>query len=725
MKGTCRMKKHIRIIMAALLIVSMLVPLVSRAGALETGEKVSAGLVQTSSELPVVSIWSDEDLNSTIYQSKDAKVDATAEITGAEDKAHNLAESAIELKTRGNTTWGVAKWAYQIKFDTKVDLFDMGKAKKWILLANYYDGTFVRNKVIFDLGKEIGIPYVVESVFVELYINGEYRGVYQLAEKVELGSSRIDIGSDYGVLLEMDAINRPAELAAEIYFQTETTGKPFVYKEYNTDFEDEAEAGKVAEVRAFTENFINALEAELYSDDADWATIESMIDVDSFIRYYFITEFSMEVDATYSSTFFYLDGPGDVLHCGPLWDYDRIMGWDTSYDQTVNNDYLKNITDSTDEYRVEWFKMLFRHPEFVERVNEFYDEVIRYAFDTDKVISMFCDYQELLMPALVKNHEKYIVFHNRSYTVEELMSGTAEEKIAYTTNALTEWLTYRNEYLETAYGKYHPTLMYQTHDEFSGWQAAYSGGSMTYLSENLTGVSMTLENNDFDGSIEYAVSKRTDISDYMSAGETARISESDRINGLYVRLTGNLAEHFSVEYRVQRNGTWSAWKRDGERAGSSSGAYIERIQVRLVQIKDVEAATVSFASSIGTAPAYVTTIAGNSISLDAVIEAEGYVFGGWYDNAGFEGEALTSFVAPAGETTLYAKMEEDVSIGDIDANDRITMLDLFRLKLFIKQSAVPTERERKAADVDGSGTINMLDSFELKYRISTGEWRDK
>ena len=62
-------------------------------------------------------------------------------------------------------------------------------------------------------------------------------------------------------------------------------------------------------------------------------------------------------------------------------------------------------------------------------------------------------------------------------------------------------------------------------------------------------------------------------------------------------------------------------------------------------------------------------------------------------------------------------------VGDVDGDGEVTMLDLFRLKLFIKQKDVPTDAEVKAADIDGDGEITMVDSFELKYRISTGYWR--
>jgi uncharacterized repeat protein (TIGR02543 family) len=234
---------------------------------------------------------------------------------------------------------------------------------------------------------------------------------------------------------------------------------------------------------------------------------------------------------------------------------------------------------------------------------------------------------------------------------------------------------------------------------------------------------MTLENNDLDGSIEYAVNKGTKLSEFAKAGEVAQLSEKDKIHGIRVRLTGNLAKHFDVEYRVQRGGTWSSWKTNGDRAGGTNGNFIERIQVRLIQNKDVQLGTVSFVSTVGTAPAAIEGIVGNKVAVGAM-EAEGYVFEGWYYNADFNGPAVTEVTVSQSGTTLYAKMSQDVTPGDIDDNDTITMTDLFRLKLFIKQIVVPTDKEIKAADVNGDGTINMMDSFELKYRIAKGDWRE-
>ena len=73
---------------------------------------------------------------------------------------------------------------------------------------------------------------------------------------------------------------------------------------------------------------------------------------------------------------------------------------------------------------------------------------------------------------------------------------------------------------------------------------------------------------------------------------------------------------------------------------------------------------------------------------------------------------------------LLSYISENTAVkGDVDCDGEVTLLDLFRLKLFIKQKASPTDLEIKAGDIDGDGELTMIDSFEIKYRVSKGAWR--
>lgn len=95
-----------------------------------------------------------------------------------------------QIKGRGNSTWGQIKKPYQIKTEEKVDLLQTenkdNKSKTWVLLANFFDPSLMRNSLALNLGLDMGMSAGIESTHVDLYYDGEYRGSYTLSEKSEL-----------------------------------------------------------------------------------------------------------------------------------------------------------------------------------------------------------------------------------------------------------------------------------------------------------------------------------------------------------------------------------------------------------------------------------------------------------------------------------------------------------------------------------------------------------
>ena len=101
-----------------------------------------------------------------------------------------------EIKGRGNATWSRPKKPYQIKLDKKTDLTgDAGKNKTWILLANYLERSLFRNALVYDMAYSAGLTNSGLSTYVDLYCNGEYRGTYQLTEKVHINDDRVEINN--------------------------------------------------------------------------------------------------------------------------------------------------------------------------------------------------------------------------------------------------------------------------------------------------------------------------------------------------------------------------------------------------------------------------------------------------------------------------------------------------------------------------------------------------
>ncbi len=146
-----------------------------------------------------------------------------------------------EIKGRGNYTWTLAKKPYQIKLDGSKPVLGMGAAKTWILLANYADASLMRNKLAYDLGASLGLHGSPDSRWVDLRINGEYRGNYLITEKVEVKKNRVELASPQGILAELDHRgdgSQPGYPAEDYWFHTATSNSTFTLKDAKSDIPD-------------------------------------------------------------------------------------------------------------------------------------------------------------------------------------------------------------------------------------------------------------------------------------------------------------------------------------------------------------------------------------------------------------------------------------------------------------------------------------------------------
>ena len=216
--------------------------------------------------------------------------------------------SGVQVKGRGNGTWEREKKPYQIRFSEKVDLFGMGKAKKWVLLANAMDATNLRTKAAFYLEEMLGMKYQLRGEFVELYVNEEYEGLYFLTHAVEIGKNAVDLRDPMGVLVELD----------NLYFKGENyresgKGDYLVLKDTVSDGDGE---------NAMKEFMLKYDEFERAVEEKNYEKVMEFVDIESFAQYYLLSEFSVNPDAYWTSFYMYKDGVGDKIHAGPGWDFD-------------------------------------------------------------------------------------------------------------------------------------------------------------------------------------------------------------------------------------------------------------------------------------------------------------------------------------------------------------------------------------------------------------------
>ena len=271
------------------------------------------------SRLPVMNIsLHDTSLEEITSHSKDIKYEGNDLELSFDDTVLNF--SNVEIKGRGNSTWSARKKPFQIKFDSKVDLFGFGARKKYILLANAYDDSFIRNALMFKMTEMIKKEYSEVGRFIELYIDDEYQGLYYLTTKVEIGKAAVDLRDKYGILIELDTLHRAYEECIE-----EIEVECLIVKD--AVYEDDEEILTEA-VSDFARDFSILVRA---AKRGDFRRVSEVIDVESFAEYFLISEFAVNPDAYVSSFYFYKNGKKDKIHAGPMWDYDFAFSnrnWD-------------------------------------------------------------------------------------------------------------------------------------------------------------------------------------------------------------------------------------------------------------------------------------------------------------------------------------------------------------------------------------------------------------
>lgn len=328
---------------------------------------------------------------------------------------------SVNIKGRGNTTWGMPKKPYALKFDNKVSLLGEPKDKSWVLLANYADKTSLRVQTAFYMGSISSLDYTPRYHFVELMLNGMYMGTYQLGEKLKISKDRVNVGDD-GFLLEIDA--KAAE--DEITFMTEHLEQPVNIKDPDVIVEDE----NYNYIKSYLVEAENALYADNFTDETEgW---QKYLDMDSFVDWYLINEISRNCDAAFVSSCYMNLKRGGKLKMGPLWDFDIAFG---------NIDYSESHDPRGYLIRhASWYSRLFQDPAFVAKVKERFSYFYSHKDDIMQNINENAQY---LRYSVEENNNKWGTFYNYTWPNYDVW-GSYLNEVQYMKN----WLNERFEWLK-------------------------------------------------------------------------------------------------------------------------------------------------------------------------------------------------------------------------------------------------------------------------------------
>ena len=288
------------------------------------GEGNDSSLYQLTN-LPTVSIHT---LDNEIPYDKTHQI--VSQLTIISDNGTKLLSESGTTRERGNYSRSFPKKPYRIKFDKKQRVLDApAKAKKWTLINNYGDKTLMRNLLAFELSRRLGMAYTPFGTAVDVLLNGEYKGCYQLCDQVNINKNRVNITEMTPEDNEGRALTGGYFVEIDAYADQEKSwfnsnkGNPVTIKSPDED-------SITSKQKTYIKNFFNKMEAQ-------WKTY---LDLNSFLRHFLVGELSGNTD-TYWSVFMYKERDDDMMYTGPVWDFDLAFNNDNrTYPVNNKKDYI-------------------------------------------------------------------------------------------------------------------------------------------------------------------------------------------------------------------------------------------------------------------------------------------------------------------------------------------------------------------------------------------------
>ena len=327
----------------------------------------------------------------TIKNAKNVSVNAML-YNPAGKNIYNSGNLGCTIKLRDNTSAVVPpKKPYKLELESKEDLLaeligrksKKSKDRDWILLK---DGTSLNTVVGLKVAEIMGLAWTPKYTFIDLIINGEYRGIYLLIESVKKSDGRIGI-ADSGFIIERD----PYYWNDKIYFTTD-----YFSEEYTLKYPKNPQLEL-----AIIKDYINSVELGILN-----SCYEDLIDTDSFVSWLLCHDLLGTWDAGGSNIFLYRDDNTvySRLKMATPWDFDTVM--DTSASVMPNmQDRWSNI--HLDESRLfykllnsenETFKLAYKNKyfEIKESVRSLlFDELLQVIYKQGEAINISREFDSI------------------------------------------------------------------------------------------------------------------------------------------------------------------------------------------------------------------------------------------------------------------------------------------------------------------------------------------
>ena len=334
----------------------------------------------------------------------DKETDVICQITVINNgKAQNKEKGTIKL--RGNSTLKSDKNPYKIKFDTKQKLLDLpAKAKKWSLLANHSDKTLLRTLVAMKISTLFEMPFTPECRPVDIMVNGEFKGNYNLCDKIEYNKNRVDLGeldenveqepTDGGFLFEATQY-----AYKEGYYLNTTRGIILGVKYPEKD-------DITVEQLQYISNKLNEVEADGYSGIVD------NIDFESFSKYLLVQELCGQSE-TFWSTYMSKKRNDEKIYFGPVWDFDLAFDNDKRVYSTLDKTNFLFKYDSSAGTMREFVVKLLNNEQLLQKVKETWKEMTQEKVTLEKILAYVEEQIEVINDSQKLNFKRWDILDKK------------------------------------------------------------------------------------------------------------------------------------------------------------------------------------------------------------------------------------------------------------------------------------------------------------------------
>lgn len=385
------------------------------------------------------------------YRPAKIQVVATSD-TSSPDYLESFIEDAIdangntnlEIKVRGNSTADAEKRPYRLKFASKKtstdgqahkhDLLGKGYAKRnWTLLANVNDKSLLRNALTYHIGQAVGMPFSAGYKFVDLVINNEYRGTYQVSDHCEVDADRINVNEDTGWYVEFQGRNDMCD-----YPMCFSEGGMMMNINNPEPADDTDAQQRAAVINPIKDWFLNGWKKAFgvgYSNPATgWRAYN---DEESLMKFWIATELTGDYDGLMSVKA-YREADGKLCW-GPLWDKDLAFGnW-----QSMGDPEEKLVAHLQQASCIQgYFEKLTQDPDFMIRAKEVMDNLVRGGIK-DHLLAKIDEMADVVRETQKLNLAKW---GNTPQGAFGYVSGLANYQ-AYV-DQLKDWLSDRIDYVQ-------------------------------------------------------------------------------------------------------------------------------------------------------------------------------------------------------------------------------------------------------------------------------------